>query len=153
MALFLSTFARKLDKKGRVSVPPSYRAVLVPEVFQGVVVYPSFVNACIEACSMTRLEAISARIDALDPFSAEHDAFATAILGESVQMLFDNEGRIVLPQSLLEWAGIQEDLVFVGKGQTFEVWEPQAHALHAQQAREQALKSRSLLRAQPQGGV
>jgi len=97
MALFLSTFAKKIDKKGRVSVPAQFRAALTEESFGGIVVYSSFVNPCVEASGMARIEKLSSGIDSLDPFSDERDAFATAVLGGSFQLQFDSEGRVTLP--------------------------------------------------------
>lgn len=155
MALFLSTYVKKIDKKGRVLVPNPFRAVLAAEASaSGVVVYPSFINPCIEACGMGRIEALAGRIEALDPFSEEYDVFSSAILGGSQELSFDGEGRIMLPESLLKEASIGGDVVFVGKGRTFEIWEPSRHETHAREARKLALEKRLLLRAGGgEGGV
>ncbi len=147
MALFLSSFEKKIDRKGRVSVPSGFRAVLSKESFQGIVVYPSFVNPCIEACGMGRLEAVMNRIDQLDPFSEEYDAFTTSILGGSAQLPFDGEGRVMLPEGMFASVGIGEEVVFVGKGATFEIWEPKAFAEHAAKSRKLALEKRLHLRS------
>lgn len=147
MALFLSTYVKKIDKKGRVLVPNAYRGVLTAQSSPGVVVYGSFINPCIEACGMARIEALAGRIEALDPFSEEYDAFASTLLGGSLELAFDGEGRIMLPENLLSVAGITEEIVFVGKGQTFELWEPARHEEHAAQARKLALEKRLMLRA------
>ncbi len=146
MALFLSTFVKKIDKKGRVSVPAQFRASLTDESFGGIIVYGSFVNPCVEACGMSRIEKLSAGIDSLDPFSDERDAFATAVLGGSSQLQFDSEGRVTLPPELTESAGISEDVVFVGKGQTFEIWEPKKFEEYSAKARKMALEKRGALR-------
>ena len=145
MALFLSTFEKQIDKKGRVSVPPTFRAVLAAESFNGMIAYPSFVLPCIEACGMQRLEKINERIEALDPFSEERDAFATAILGAAMQLAFDSEGRVVIPEPLLTKAGITSTGIFVGKGATFELWAPAAFIKHEAATREMALKRRASL--------
>ncbi len=147
MALFLSTFEKQIDKKGRVSVPPALRAVLQQQHYNGVIVYSSFVHDCIEACGMDRIEALYARIEALDPFSEERDAFATAILGGSVQLPFDGEGRIVLPEALMAQAGITSVGVFVGKGATFEIWAPEKFAAHEAAARARAKEQRLVLKS------
>ncbi len=146
MALFLSTFQNKIDKKGRVSVPAPFRSVLARQEFGGIIAYGSFINPCIEACGMDRIEKMSRRIEELDPFSEERDAFATAILGGSVQLAFDGEGRVMLPEMLLEQATLTENALFIGKGETFEIWEPKAFAEHAAKARALALKNRGQLR-------
>lgn len=151
MALFLSSFQKKIDKKGRVSVPSGFRTVLAAESFNGIIAYQSFINPCLEACGMSRIETLSERIDTLDPFSEEHDAFAATILGGSVQLAFDGEGRVMLPESLLSAAGINEDVMFVGKGKTFEIWKPEDFAIHADAARKLALQKRQHLRAPASG--
>lgn len=153
MALFLSTFEKNIDKKGRVSVPVTFRGALAGQNFSGIIAYPSFVNSCIEACSMDRIEKIHERIETLDPFSEERDAFATAILGGSVQLPFDNEGRVALTEELMRKANIDGNCIFVGKGATFEIWEPKAFAEHETQSRNLAKERRLALRADPRGGA
>lgn len=148
--LFLSTFEKQIDKKGRVSVPPTFRAVLAAQPFNGIIVYPSFVHECIEACGMARMEKIYERIAALDPFSEERDAFATAILGGAVQLPFDSEGRVVLPEALLKKCGVKDVGIFIGKGETFEIWSKESFVKHESAARELAKKQRLTLKA---GGV
>jgi len=152
MALFLSTFEKQIDKKGRVSVPPSFRAVLAAQNFNGMIAYSSFIHPCIEACGMERLEKLNARIEALDPFSEERDAFATAILGGSVQLGFDGEGRVVIPEQLLAKAEITSTGIFVGKGGTFEIWAPALYAKQETAMRDLALKRRLSLKSET-GGV
>lgn len=147
MALFLSTFEKNIDKKGRVSVPATFRGALQGQNFNGIVAYASFVNGCIEACGMDRIEKLNEQIEALDPFSEERDAFATAILGGAVQLAFDGEGRVMLPLDLVEEAGIEKECVFVGKGGTFEIWEPKAFAAYEAESRRVAREKRLALRA------
>lgn len=153
MALFLSTFEKQIDKKGRVSVPPNFRAVLAAQSFNGMIAYSSFIHPCIEACGMERIEQLYARIETLDPFSEERDAFATAILGGSVQLAFDSEGRVVIPEALLTKAEITSTGIFVGKGGTFEIWAPAKFAAHEAQTRELALKRRLSLKAETGGAA
>ena len=65
--MFLSTYENKLDKKGRVSVPASFRSYLSNLGYNGVVCYPSFNNQSIEAWPQDRIEKISNTIDSLNP--------------------------------------------------------------------------------------
>lgn len=147
MALFLSTFEKQIDKKGRVSVPAPFRAALAGQAFHGIIAYSSFVNPCIEACGIERIEKLYAQIEALDPFSEERDAFTTAILGGSQQLGFDGEGRVMLPEALIAEAKIDGACVFVGKGATFEIWEPKSFTAYEQQSRELARQKRLALRS------
>ena len=122
--MFLSTFENKLDKKGRVSVPASFRSYLSNLGFNGVICYPSFNNNCIEAWPQDRIEKISNAIDSLNPFEENKDFFATSILSESTDLQFDSEGRILITNKLLKHAKIKNIMLFVGQGKTFQIWEP-----------------------------
>ena len=122
--MFLSTYENKLDKKGRVSVPASFRSYLSNLGYNGVICYPSFNNQCIEAWPQDRIEKISKTIDTLNPFEEKRDFFATSILSESVNLQFDSEGRISLTPKLLKHAKIKNSMLFVGQGKTFQIWEP-----------------------------
>ena len=146
MALFLSTFTNKVDAKGRVSVPAQFRASLVNDNYSTMVVYESFINQCIEGCDIERIKKISESIDNLEPFSEERDAFATTVLGGSVQLSIDGDGRVILPENLLKTAKIKENAVFVGKGSTFEIWEPKSFAEYLEKAKAEAKLKRNMLR-------
>tara|TARA_A100000164_G_C21662001_1_gene655398 strand:- start:7 stop:462 length:456 start_codon:yes stop_codon:yes gene_type:complete len=121
--MFLSTYENKLDKKGRVSVPASFRSYLSNLGYNGIVCYPSFNHECIEAWPQDRIEKITNTIDSLNPFEEKKDYFATSILSESINLQFDSEGRILLTQKLLEHAKIKNSMLFVGQGKTFQIWE------------------------------
>ena len=122
--MFLSTYENKLDKKGRVSVPASFRSYLSNLGYNGVICYPSFNNQSIEAWPQDRIEKISNTIDSLNPFEEKRDFFATSILSESISLQFDSDGRISLTSKLLKHAKIKNSMLFVGQGKTFQIWEP-----------------------------
>ena len=122
--MFLSTYENKLDKKGRVSVPASFRSYLSNLGYNGVICYPSFNNNCIEAWPQDRIEKISNAIDSLSPFEEKKDYFATSILAESINLQFDGEGRILISNKFLKHAKIKNKILFVGQGKTFQIWEP-----------------------------
>ena len=146
MNIFLSKYLNKIDVKGRVSIPASYRTTLAAENFSGIIVYPSFKNNCIEACSMSRLEELSRMIQTLDPYSDERDAFETIVLGEAISLQFDNEGRVTLPFGLTSGVGITTQACFVGKGLVFEIWNPVDFEEYLKSARLLAQGNRSFLK-------
>ena len=105
-------------------MPASYRSYLSNIGYNGVICYPSFNNQCIEAWPQDRVEKISTAIDSLNPFEEKKDYFATSILSESINLQFDSEGRISLIPKLLKHAKIKNNMLFVGQGKTFQIWEP-----------------------------
>jgi MraZ protein len=146
MALFLSTFENRIDKKGRISVPAQFRASLANQDFAGIIVYESFVNDCIEGCDISRIKQLSESIDNLDPFSENRDAFATTILGGAIQLAFDGDGRVILPESLIKKASLDQKAIFVGKGATFEIWHPDKFTSYLEKAKANARENRSQLK-------
>jgi MraZ protein len=144
--MFLSTYENRIDKKGRVSVPASFRSYLSNLGYNGVVCYPSFNNQSIEACPQDRIEKISNVIDSLNPFEEKRDFFATSILSESTDLQFDSEGRISLSSKLLKHAKIKNSILFVGQGQTFQIWEPALFEKFKTHARKKANLNRASLK-------
>lgn len=146
MALFLSTYVNKIDKKGRVSVPASFRTTLAGSSFTGVVLFRSYKYSVLEGCSMERMEQLSQSIDTLDLFSDTQEDFSAALFAEACPLSFDGEGRILLPSSLLQYSNISQEAVFVGQGPTFQVWDPNQFKSHQLQVRERIQSSKRTLR-------
>jgi transcriptional regulator MraZ len=144
LALFLSTFVNKVDRKGRVSVPHPFRTTLASQNFNGIIAFRSFKLPALEACGIDRMEELSQRIDALPEFSEDRDALAS-ILSDAQQLAFDGEGRVVLPEALCQHAGITEAASFVGLGRSFQIWEPQRFEAHSAEMRERARRQGATL--------
>ena len=144
--MFLSTYENKLDKKGRVSVPASFRSYLSNMGYNGIICFPSFNNQSIESWPQDRIEKISNAIDTLNPFEDKKDYFSTSILSESINLQFDSEGRILITEKLLRHAKIKNSMLFVGQGQTFQIWEPIAFEKFKVNARKKANLNRASLK-------
>ncbi len=149
MALFISTFINKVDKKGRVSVPATFRAALAQQHFAGIFVYRSLTSNALEGCGSDHMDMLSESLAQLDPFSVEYDDLSTQIFGMSFQLPFDGEGRVILPQELLATVDITDSVAFVGKGRTFQLWEPEAFRLASEEARRRTLQNRPSLLLRP----
>ncbi|MDD4616810.1 MAG: MraZ family transcriptional regulator [Alphaproteobacteria bacterium] len=137
MAVFLSSFVNKIDKKGRVSVPAPFRAALGTDT-AGIVVFRSLQYEALEGCSIAHLELLSESLEKQDLAPDVFELIETTIFGGSVQLPFDGEGRIVLPHTLISAVGIADEVAFVGRRKTFQIWDPQKLAAHEETAREKA---------------
>ena len=144
--MFLSSYENKLDKKGRVSVPASFRSYLSSLGYNSFISYPSFNHSALEGCSQDRIEKLSKTIDSLNPFEEKRDYFATSILSESINLQFDSEGRISLTTKLLKHAKIKNSMLFVGQGKTFQIWEPTAFEKFKVNAKKKANLNRASLK-------
>ena len=126
MSLFLSSYENRLDTKGRISVPAPFRASVANEQFCGVVLYRSFTNNCIEGLSMSRMEQMATATDKMGVFDSELDDLSAMLFADARPLNFDVTGRIVIPADLLKHAGITDRAIFVGRGNSFQIWNPDA---------------------------
>ena len=157
MATFLSTSTNKVDKKGRVSVPASFRNAAATPEFNGVVVrIPLDDKPYIEGEDITYTEAFADDLhDNFDLDDEEEMAMATEYLASAEQLQFDPEGRVTLPAYLRDYAGIETHAVFVGLGKKFQIWEPKAFEEHRAHQRALARQARSKMKSmrRPRGGL
>nr|WP_255701286.1 division/cell wall cluster transcriptional repressor MraZ [Afifella sp. H1R] len=134
---FVATFTNRLDAKGRVSVPAQFRAVLAREGTEGLFCYPSLDQDAID-CGGARLQdEISKRLQAFETFSEDYETLSTAFYADSRLLKIDQDGRIMLPEEFIEFAGIKDAAVFAGLGLKFQIWEQEKF-----QARRQVARSR-----------
>ncbi|HEX3350208.1 MAG TPA: division/cell wall cluster transcriptional repressor MraZ [Acetobacteraceae bacterium] len=146
MTLFLGTHQNRLDAKGRVSIPAPFRAALKNgEGVATLVLRPSHKHPCVEGWPESEFSALAKPLERLDLFSEEHDDLAAALYADAYPLEADREGRIVLPAGLCAHAKLQDTVVFMGLGRTFQIWEPAAAEQRRAEARDRAKAARMTL--------
>ena len=146
MGLFLSSYENRLDTKGRVSVPAAFRSSLIDEKFSGVVLYRSFTHNCIEGLSMSRMEKMANAADKMCVFDNDLDDLSALLFADARPLQFDVTGRIVIPDELLKHANITDTALFVGRGNSFQIWNPSDFAKIQQSSLTNLHKSRPSLK-------
>jgi MraZ protein len=124
MDRFVSHYMLRLDAKGRVSVPASFRTVLARDGFEGLYCHPALDRPALDAGGNALLTEIQALITSYPPYSDQREQFALSLYGTSETLKIDGEGRIVLTEALKAHAGIADAATFVGLGHKFRIWEP-----------------------------
>ena len=138
MDRFVGTHENRLDAKGRVSVPARYRellrAGLEADAPVRLMLRPARKLDCIECWPPARFERLARTLDELDPLSDEYEVRATIIYGRTTEADLDREGRIVVPAKLAARAKLKDRVAFLGKGDMFQIWEPDAMERHQDDA-------------------
>jgi MraZ protein len=124
MNRFVSNYSLRLDAKGRVSIPASFRSVLARDGFEGLYCYPTLDRPALDAGGNALLAEIETLIGQFSPYSDEREQFSTALFGTSEVLKVDGEGRVVLTEPLKNHAGIKDEVTFAGLGHKFQIWEP-----------------------------
>jgi MraZ protein len=133
---FVSHFTNRLDAKGRVSIPAPFRSVLMRDGFEGLYLHPSIHAAALDCGGNALLKEIDSLLDMHPPYSLEREVFSTALMGTSEILKIDPEGRISLSETAKTHAGISSEIVFVGLGDKFQIWEPSRFRSHLAEAKE-----------------
>jgi MraZ protein len=145
MDRFVSTYINKIDAKGRVSVPAPFRTILERDGYAGgIYCYPSLDAPALDAGGKRLAENIDRILDGLPDYSDERDELSVALYGDVQVLVVDQDGRIVLPQTLCAHAGISSHVTFVGLGEKFQIWEPGRFEERRQQARAKVQQHRML---------
>ena len=138
MPLLVGRYINKIDRKGRVSVPKPFRDALQPSNggFVGVYAYPLFKDAAVEACDEEYMTRVAESVDDLE---------------SAHQLPFDPEGRVVLPAELIACAGIDGEVLFVGRGRRFQIWNPETYQESRRDVVERIKSGGPTLKLRPQG--
>lgn len=136
MIRFLSNSVNRIDAKGRVSVPAGFRSVLASAGVQDLYCFQDFVFPAVSVGGPDLLARLERRIDAADPFSPEANRMSLLVHGGGVFMRLDQEGRLMVTDFIRSFTGITDHVAFVGRGDHFQLWEPDALAAMQKAARE-----------------
>jgi MraZ protein len=135
---FLSTFTHPIDKKGRLSIPSSFRRVLKQDKQTSLLCCPAPNGQAIDAGGLALRHTINKMIDTQSANWEDRDFLETAMLGVCHNLKIDTDGRIMLPDALKATAAIDAQVVLVGKGNRFQLWSPDRFEQHFAQAQQRA---------------
>ena len=128
---FTGSSTHKVDAKGRVSLPADFRKVLDAYGSTHIVILPQMQRSEAHvALSQAGYEKVIEQAEAMGLDYDDADAMSMSVLTDARQIPVDDTGRIVLSKDLREQIGLDGEVRFVGRGSSFELWEPGARAAH-----------------------
>ena len=121
---FRKSFHRSLDSKGRLMLPPEYRDIICAASSSGSFVFTGY-SKFIVAYTLPAWEVFEEKIYEVQIPSLELSKFRRQIRGRAEELELDPQGRVRVSQALMRFAGLSKDVLLVGQGGTFEIWDPQ----------------------------
>jgi MraZ protein len=118
--MFLGQHERTIDDKGRLTVPAKYRAELV----EGLVVTRG-IDRCLAIYPLPKWNELSGRVNALPITDRRARAFRRLVFAAAHDDSPDDQGRILIPPRLREYAGLDGGVIVTGLSDHMEVWDPQ----------------------------
>ena len=115
---FHGEYPHRIDSQGRIAIPARYR-----ETFKGGIYLTRGFEPCVWAFSPAGWEAYSTGYASMSPNSRLARTLRRRVFGSTFDLELDRQGRVVLPQPLRQYAGLQEEVVIVGAGTWLELWD------------------------------
>ncbi len=115
--MFLGEYEYKIDEKGRVPIPPKFRALIKG----GLVLFPG-VEGCITAYPMSEWEKLAAAIAAGSISPSKLRMLKRSVFATAFNLEIDSQGRIALPPPLRHHAEIVSEVIIIGADNYFELW-------------------------------
>lgn len=133
--VFRGEFHQKVDAKGRVSIPASFRRVLEaedPDCINGkrprlVIVYGDERRKYLECFSINAMTEVDALITSMPRGETKRKALETLIYSQSLDAEVDDDGRIVLPAKLRHKIELGGEAYFAATADTFQIWKPETY--------------------------
>ena len=119
--MFIGEYSHNLDDKGRVAVPAKFRAML-----KGGAVVTRGLDNCLFLYTKKEWQELAAKLAKLPISKANTRAFARLMLAGAMDVDFDNQGRIMLPEYLRKFAGLKKNLTIAGLYDRLEIWDEAA---------------------------
>ena len=130
---FFGEFEHKVDVKGRVPIPPRFRA----ELKEGLALTPG-VEKCIVVHPLSEWEKVASALTAGAITSSRLRRLNRAIFATAFSLNLDGQGRIVLPAPLREYAGIKDEVIIAGTNTYLELWNKEQWEAEKALSQEQA---------------
>ena len=129
MIMLLSSFEGIIDSKNRISIPSSLRTTILQSK-EKIYLFRSLKYSCLEVHLASKINALIKSFDEKDFFSKKNDHFKTAILSDLEEITIDKDGRFTLRDSHKIFSKIKKEIIFIGKGNHFEIWQKNLGDLH-----------------------
>lgn len=113
----MGRYNHTIDPKGRLSIPSKYREILGDEF-----VVSRGMDNCLFVYADADWKAFEAKLAALPLIDDDARQFARFFLSGAQYVTVDKQGRILVPQDLRDFAGLEKDVVLAGMGSRIEVW-------------------------------
>jgi len=118
--VFRGRYEHTIDAKGRISVPSKFREVLASQFDERLIV--TNFDQCLWAYPVPEWRRVEEKIAALPQFKVEVKALQRFFISAASEAPVDKQGRIIIPPTLREYAGLQKDCIVVGMSQRIEIW-------------------------------
>ncbi len=119
----IGEFYCKLDSKGRLLLPSSFKEQLGEIINEGFVIRPSLFDRCLELFGMSDWRVMQEKLGKLNPFKQENVMLIRRFNAGARMVKMDANGRLQIPKDLLDKSGIVKDVVMTALTDRMQIWD------------------------------
>jgi transcriptional regulator MraZ len=123
MSSFKGSYNYSVDSKGRINIPSRLRKYVSPEANDTFIVTRGY-EKCLFAYPLDEWNKLEQSIRDLSPTNPKHRFFMRTLLELATESQLDGQSRITIPKELLQFAGIENDVLILGVLERIELWNP-----------------------------
>ena len=120
---FTGEFRNTIDQKNRLSIPAKYRKALSP-VNDGTFVLTRGFDQCLILYPLDEWKKVEGQLGSLSSIKVRHRNFVRSIVRCAIHVKYDSQGRIAIPENLLQYAKIDGNVAVIGMIKKIEIWSP-----------------------------
>lgn len=120
--MFLGSYAINMDAKGRMAIPSRVRDGLAEVCGGSVVATAHPEERCLLIYPEPHWQELMPKVEALPNIKRKARLMQRLLLGYATYLEIDGNGRVLLPPTLREYAGLEKKLMLVGQGRKLELW-------------------------------
>lgn len=120
---FTGEFYNSIDQKNRLSIPAKYRNALSP-INQNTFVLTRGFDKCLVLYPLDEWKKVENQLGSLSSIKIRHRNFVRSIVRCAVHIKYDSQGRIAIPDNLLDYAQITKNVTVIGMIKKIEIWSP-----------------------------
>ena len=120
---FTGEFHNSIDQKNRLSIPAKYRKALSPVNDNTFVLTRGF-DQCLILYPLDEWKKVESQLGSLSSIKVRHRNFVRSIVRCAIHVKYDSQGRIAIPENLLEYANINSNVIVIGMIKKIEIWAP-----------------------------
>lgn len=142
--VFRGRYEHTMDAKGRTSLPARYRDVLA-SISERRIVLTSGLDPCLVAYTPPEWTAFEERLAKLPQFDRAVQKLRRIYVSGAVECDVDDSGRILVPPTLREHAGLEKDVLWAGSGKYAELWDKSRWKSHFETTEDERVEIASRL--------
>lgn len=124
-------YRNTLDEKGRILIPSKLKSELFGNTDKNILIVTQSFDRCLWLYTVDEWKSLSEKVmESASPFNSQNRLVLRTLVAPAQEIELDKAGRLSIPQSLREYAGLTKDCVILGINKYMELWDSETYSTY-----------------------